>query len=367
VLQRRYRQIEELSPSTFHSFANGVTSDYENSLLKNSQMDLTNSQYSSFLLLPRRHDAAAPVDDNVNTTAKQIAFHLLALFYTAIDERVPPPERQFAIDFVKRAFSLLDDTGKGGSKNDVDSDDGSDYVEGKHGRDEEEEGDGEEEDQAAQMPKKKHARKDPPRIDDTNIIGYNNDGDLQNIQSDRCNEEGEHEDERSSVSRIGAEGGEMHGLGTATAQNGTEETAKGDDGGEGVKSGTPSNFSRPVNSQNQIDDGGFVGNDATKQPDEPLPSNGGDKSMEETVSADDDVDVAEPAPSGTSNDETQMKESIEASGNVPISEHQAVQQIVQPAGERQTNHDGYCYVSSCAGDVETADEVLGNEEVRINC
>jgi hypothetical protein len=89
--------------------------------------------------------------------------------------------------------------------------------------------------------------------------------------------------------------------------------------------------------------------------------------MEETVSADDDVDVAEPAPSGTSNDETQMKESIEASGNVPISEHQAVQQIVQPAGERQTNHDGYCYVSSCAGDVETADEVLGNEEVRINC
>lgn len=365
VLQRRYRQIEALSPSTFNSFVNGVASDYENSLLNSSQMDLTKSHYSSFLL-PRRHDADAAVVDynNNNSTAKQIAFHLLALFYTAIDERMPPPERQFAIDTVKRAFSLLDETLKDKDKNDGDSD-GSEYVVGKHGRDEEEE-DKDEEEHEAEMPKKKHARKDN--------IGQNDNGDVQNIPSDRSNEEGEHEGEKSNVSRIGDEGGEtavassgpsvatskqneseegvaneMHidasnGLGTAT-QDGTEEATVDDGGGEeGVKSGMSLN----VSTQNQVD-GDVVDNDAMKQPAEPLPSKEGDTSIEEAVAADDDV--AKPAQSDTSKDETQPKEPIEASGGVPISEHQAVQQIVQPGTH---------------GEVDNTDEVMDNEVVRIH-
>ena len=227
VIQRRYKQIETMSPSTFSSFAIDVASDYTKSvMLESSQMDLTKSHYSSFLL--PRYDAAAPVD--YDCTAKQIAFHLLGLFYTAIDERMPPPERQFAIDIVKRAFSLLDDTMK-----EIDKNEGVDYVVGKHGRDEEEEEDDDEtiEDLAVEMPKKKHARKDPPRIEDAinNDDGqHDNKGDTQNMQSDRSKEEGECVREKTSVSRIGAdEGGE-----TVASSGPSVSTSKHNESDEGA-------------------------------------------------------------------------------------------------------------------------------------
>jgi len=376
VLHRRYRQIEALSPSTFNLFANGIASDYENSLLENSQMDLSKSHYSSFLL-PRHEATTAMVDGNTsnnNNTAKQIAVHLLGLFYTAIDERISPPERQFAIDIVKRDFALLDDLLKGKDRiEDNNSDSGDDYVVGKHGRDEEEEEEEgkEEHNAAAEMPKKKHARKDPPLVDDTNNTGLLDSGEIQNSQSDRSNEEGEHEREKSNTITTVDEGGETvvastgpststskhhkadEGAGdemqvdesnddleTATQNNdGAEEVTADDDGGEGEKLGTSLNISEPDVLQNKGDSGadddsggrgtkssmpsqdlnleGINDDERTSEfstkAAEPLPSKEGDTSIEQAVAAHDDV--VRPAENGTLQDETQLKEPIEASGS----------------------------------------------------
>jgi len=410
VLHRRYRQIEALSPSTFNLFASGVASDYENSLLENSQMDLSKSHYSSFLLPRRGATDAVVVDDNSsnnNNTAKQIAVHLLGLFYTAIDERISPPERQFAIDIVKRDFSLLDDLLKGKDRTeDNNSDSGDDYVVvGKHGRDEEEEEEEKEEHIAAEMPKKKHARKDPPRVDDTSNTGLLESGDIQNSQSDRSNEEGEHEREKSNniTSTVDAdEGGETvassgpsasiskhheaeegaademqvdesnDDLEIATHKNndGAEEVTADDDGGEGEKLGTSLNISEPDVLQNKGDSGadddsgvrgtkssmpsqdlsleGIDDDERTSEfstnAAEPLPSKEGDKSIEEAVAAHDDV--ARPAESGTLQDETQLKEPIEASGSGCAAKALA-------GGESGTHSE-----------VEDTDEVMETEAVR---
>ena len=186
VFTRRYRQMEALSPSIFDSFAFGVKSDYDNS---RREMDLTNSHYSSYLLKGSDTTgvggggAAAENNNDSNnnngskndSTAppKQIGFHILALFYTAIDERMPPPERQFAIDTVKRAFALLDtvmneERGKQQQPHDASNNGNNDNVViGKHGRDEGEihYDNNDNDEYVAEMPKTKHARKEPPIVD----------------------------------------------------------------------------------------------------------------------------------------------------------------------------------------------------------
>lgn len=344
VLFRRYRQIEALSPSTFTSFANDVASDYEQCLRESSgQIDFSKSQYSKFLLSATTTTVG---DNNNKNTAHQIAFHFLALFYTAIDERISPPERQYALDVVKRAFSLLDDVLKGKGRTD------SDTVAGKRGRDEqEEEEDGKEEHNAAEMPKKKHARKDdPPRMDESNNAEIVDNNGIQNNQTGRSNEEEEksnnntstveaneggetsatspgpsastskhHESDEGAADKMHVDGSNDH-LETATQRNEPEKTTEDTVGGKEDKSIVP---------QNQ---GGGAAADNEDEVAEPLPSKERgdsipetneaellpnkelDNSVEEAVVADNNV--AKPAESGTIRNETQLNGEAENADEV---------------------------------------------------
>lgn len=337
VLHRRYRQIGALSPSTFHSFASGVASDYASSLRANSQIDLSKSHYSSFLLPRPRQDGPSAMEDDDNNgdnTAQQIAFHLLALFYTAIDERISPPERQFAIDVVKRAFSLLDDELKRNDRADSNSSDGDgDYL-GKHGRDEDEEDEEKEEEHMAEMPKKKHARKD--YYDDTNTTGLVDSGDIQNNQA-KTDEEGEtvassvpsastskhHESNEGAADEMQVDGNNDHQE-IPTQSNETEEVTVDDVDGDKGELGASLNMS---DVPQHPGDGGVNAECA-----EHLPNEEWGNSMEEAVAADEGV--AKPAESGTMRDKPQLKE---------------------PDEEGDPNCEG-----------ENTDEVMETEAVRIN-
>ena len=77
-----------------------------------------------------------------------------------------------------------------------DDGDGEDYVVGKHGRDEDEEEE-EEEELVAEMPRKKHARKDHDGANTTTVVMADS-GDSQNNQADLSNKEAEHETEQQS-------------------------------------------------------------------------------------------------------------------------------------------------------------------------
>ena len=124
-------------------------------------------------------------------------------------------------------------------------------------------------------------------------------------------------------------------------QNKGDSGADDDSGGRGTKSSMPS---QDLNLEGITDDE-RTSEFSTKAA-EPLPSKEGDKSIEEAVAAHDDV--AMPAESGTLQDETQLKEPIEASGSGCAAE-------ALVGGESGTHSE-----------VEDTDEVMETEAVRIS-
>ena len=94
-------------------------------------------------------------NSNSTITAKQVALHVYALFYTAVDERTPPPERQFSLDAVKRTFNMLENQDETDDENEVASSvgGGDECNATKHCRDEDEQDE-------AEPPAKKREKKD---------------------------------------------------------------------------------------------------------------------------------------------------------------------------------------------------------------
>ena len=130
VLDRRRRQIRNLSPAYFRLFVNDLSQDLRDSRMKvvdssdgsneheghfmpcsqpnisyhpkqNRAIDLATGHYSSLLIT----EHPPPLD----LTYQSVILHLVALFYRSLDERLSWNEREHGLDAVQRAFTFLDE------------------------------------------------------------------------------------------------------------------------------------------------------------------------------------------------------------------------------------------------------------------
>jgi hypothetical protein len=109
IFSLRCQQIQTLSPANLACYVKVITSDLKTSRLKQvgdgdateqRRIDLANGYYSSFLI---NHCPPQSVVDSTD-----VARHVMALFYRAVDERLSPNERIHGLDAVKRAFLSLE-------------------------------------------------------------------------------------------------------------------------------------------------------------------------------------------------------------------------------------------------------------------
>ncbi|KAL9181363.1 hypothetical protein ACHAXT_010168 [Thalassiosira profunda] len=104
ILLRRSEQIQSLSPTTLQSYADAIALDLTSSRFKKvsgrqRDVDLAKGYLSAHLL-------SHPLPPSV--AVQNVLHHIMALFFRSIDERLPPCERKYGLDAVKRALLSLD-------------------------------------------------------------------------------------------------------------------------------------------------------------------------------------------------------------------------------------------------------------------